>query len=60
MLRVFTTRPDTSFGMTYAVLAPEHPLVGAITTEDRRAEVDAFVRPGPTTSEIDRLSSEGS
>ena len=35
--RVFTTRPDTSFGMTFCVLAPEHPLVGAITTDDHRA-----------------------
>ena len=42
-LRVFTTRPDTSFGMTYAVLAPEHPLVAELTTDDQRAEVEAFV-----------------
>ena len=33
-LRVFTTRPDTSFGMTYAVVAPEHPLVDVLTTDD--------------------------
>src|SRR5436305_258032 len=42
-IRVFTTRPDTSFGMTYVVLAPEHPLVPAITTDDRRPDIDAFV-----------------
>ena len=42
-IRVFTTRPDTSFGMTYAVLAPEHPLVPTLTTDDRRTEVEAFV-----------------
>ena len=39
---VFTTRPDTIFGATYLVLAPEHPLVDTITTADRRAEVDAY------------------
>src|SRR5450631_2858299 len=39
-LRVFTTRPDTSFGMTYAVVAPEHPLVDALTTEAHRGAVE--------------------
>mgnify|MGYP003693682249 CR=1 FL=1 len=39
---VFTTRPDTLFGATYCVLAPEHALVGAITTNDRRAAVEAY------------------
>ncbi len=42
-LRVFTTRPDTLFGATFMVLAPEHPYVAAITTADRRAAVDAYV-----------------
>jgi leucyl-tRNA synthetase len=60
IVRVFTTRPDTSFGMTYAVLAPEHPLVASITTDAQRSEVEAFVERVSTTSEIDRLSSEGS
>jgi len=41
-IRVFTTRPDTLFGATYMVLAPEHPLVAAITTDAQRAEVDAY------------------
>jgi leucyl-tRNA synthetase len=59
-VRVFTTRPDTSFGMTYAVMAPEHPLVPEIVTEDRRAEVEAFVAEARRTSEIDRMASEGS
>jgi leucyl-tRNA synthetase len=59
-VRVFTTRPDTSFGMTYAVLAPEHPLVEQIVPPDRRAEVDSFVEQARNTSEIDRMSSEGS
>jgi leucyl-tRNA synthetase len=56
--RVFTTRPDTAFGMTFCVLAPEHPLVNAITTEDRRPDVEAFVERARNTSEIDRLSTE--
>ena len=56
--RVFTTRADTAFGMTFCVLAPEHPLVPAITTDDRRAEVEAFVTVAGSTSEIDRLSTD--
>ena len=58
-IRVFTTRPDTSFGMTFAVLAPEHELVEAITTDEHRAAVEAFVARVRQTSELDRLSSEG-
>jgi leucyl-tRNA synthetase len=58
-MRVFTTRPDTSFGMTFCVLAPEHPLVERITTEERRADVEAFVERARNTAEIDRLSAEG-
>ncbi|HEX8831926.1 MAG TPA: leucine--tRNA ligase, partial [Longimicrobium sp.] len=42
VIRVFTTRPDTVFGATYMVLAPEHPLVDRITTDDRREAVDAY------------------
>ena len=42
-IRVFTTRPDTLFGATYLVLAPEHPLVEQITSDDQRKEVDAYV-----------------
>jgi leucyl-tRNA synthetase len=41
-ISVFTTRPDTVFGATYMVLAPEHPLVNAITTDARRTEVEAY------------------
>src|SRR6478672_7860501 len=40
-IRIFTTRPDTLFGATYMVLAPEHPLVDAVTTPDRREVVEA-------------------
>src|SRR6478672_3001825 len=41
-IKVFTTRPDTIFGATYLVLAPEHPQVAALTTDDRRADVEAY------------------
>jgi leucyl-tRNA synthetase len=58
-VRVFTTRPDTSFGMTYAVMAPEHPLVAHIVTEERRAEIEAFAAHARETSEVDRLKAEG-
>ncbi|HLN41760.1 MAG TPA: leucine--tRNA ligase [Acidimicrobiales bacterium] len=58
-LRVFTTRPDTSFGMTYAVVAPEHPLVDVLTTDDRRAEVEQLRTSAAGKSELDRTSEEG-
>jgi leucyl-tRNA synthetase len=57
-LRVFTTRADTVFGVTFMVLAPEHPLVPRITTPERRAEVQAYVEQAMRQSEIDRLSTE--
>ena len=53
---VFTTRPDTLFGATYCVLAPEHALVSQITTEDRRAEVEAYVAWARNRSDLDRQS----
>ncbi|MGI6168161.1 MAG: leucine--tRNA ligase [Christensenellales bacterium] len=53
---VFTTRADTLFGCTYAVLAPEHPLVAEITTAERRDEVAAYVEKATKQSEIQRLS----
>lgn len=56
---VFTTRPDTSFGITYAVLAPEHPLVAQITSDEQRSTVTEFVKEAKNTAEIERLSTEG-
>jgi leucyl-tRNA synthetase len=58
-IRVFTTRPDTSFGMTYAVLAPEHPLVSELTTAEHRDAVATFVEHVSRATELDRLSAEG-
>ena len=58
-VRVFTTRPDTSFGMTYAVLAPEHPLVTEITRPEQRAAVEAFVEQARQATEEARLAVEG-
>jgi leucyl-tRNA synthetase len=57
-IRVFTTRPDTIFGVTFMVLAPEHPLVERITTPGRRARVDAYVAQARRQTEIERLSLE--
>ncbi len=55
---VFTTRPDTVFGATYVVLAPEHKLVERITTPERRAEVEAYVERARNQTEIERLNVE--
>ena len=57
-IRVFTTRPDTLFGATFMVLAPEHPLVPRITVSERRGEVEAYIRKAQAESEIDRLNVE--
>jgi leucyl-tRNA synthetase len=56
---VFTTRPDTSFGMTYAVLAPEHPLVSEISTSDQAGAIQAFVKQAQNASEAERLATGG-
>jgi leucyl-tRNA synthetase len=53
-LRVFTTRPDTLFGATYMVLAPEHALVAAITTPDCRPAVEKYVAQAARKSDMDR------
>ena len=53
-LTVYTTRPDTLFGATYLVLAPEHPLVAQITTGGQRPAVDAYIKAAAAKSERDR------
>jgi leucyl-tRNA synthetase len=53
-IRVFTTRPDTLFGATYMVLAPEHKLVDVITTPARKAAVEAYRKQAATKSDLDR------
>jgi leucyl-tRNA synthetase len=57
-IRVFTTRPDTTFGVTFMVLAPEHPLVAKLTAPDKKAEVEAYIAKSRRQSEIERLSTE--
>ena len=57
-IRTFTTRIDTIFGVTFLVLAPEHPLVPLLTTNEQRYEVEAYVNQARQTSEIERLSTE--
>ena len=55
-IEVFTTRPDTLFGVTYLTLAPEHPLVPLITTEEQHAEVEAYIAATAKRSERDRMA----
>jgi leucyl-tRNA synthetase len=57
-IRAFTTRIDTVFGVTFVVLAPEHPLVAEVTTPEHRASVDAYIARSREASEIERLSTE--
>ncbi len=53
-IEIFTTRPDTIFGATYMVLAPEHPLVSRITTGDRRKDVESYQAQAAQKSEVAR------
>ena len=57
-IRVFTTRPDTVFGVTFMVLAPEHPLVAKLTSPDKKAKVEDYIVKSRRQSERERLSTE--
>src|SRR5690606_11039813 len=55
-IEVFTTRPDTIFGVNFMTLAPEHELVAAITTADQKAAVDAYIEATSKRSERERMA----
>lgn len=55
-IEVFTTRPDTIFGVSFMTLAPEHELVGKITTAEQKAEVEAYIEATAKRSERDRMA----
>jgi leucyl-tRNA synthetase len=57
-IEVFTTRPDTLWGATFMVLAPEHPLVAGLTTADHKAEVDAYVAQATRQTDIQREATD--
>lgn len=57
-IRVFTTRPDTIFGVTFFVLAPEHPLVPLLTTPEHKAEVETYILETQRRTEIERMMVE--
>jgi leucyl-tRNA synthetase len=58
VIRFFTTRPDTIYGATFMVLAPEHPLVATITASAQKVAVEAYVERARSESEIERTSAE--
>ncbi|MGB7413788.1 MAG: leucine--tRNA ligase [Thermosynechococcaceae cyanobacterium] len=55
---VFTTRPDTVYGVTYVVLAPEHPLTPLVTTGDRKSAIETFVAEVANESELERTAED--
>jgi leucyl-tRNA synthetase len=55
-IEVFTTRPDTIFGVTFMTLAPEHPLVQEITTPEQKADIDAYIEKTAKRSERERMA----
>ncbi|MEG4066614.1 leucine--tRNA ligase [Microcoleus sp. Pol11C2] len=57
-IAVFTTRPDTVYGVSYVVLAPEHPLTKRVTTEERKMAVETFIKEVAAQSEIDRTAED--
>ncbi|NGM61622.1 leucine--tRNA ligase [Sphingobacterium sp. SGG-5] len=56
VIEVFTTRVDTIFGVSFVVLAPEHELVSALTTETQRADVEGYIEKTSKKSELDRMA----
>jgi leucyl-tRNA synthetase len=54
VLRIYTTRPDTLFGATYMVIAPEHPFVQRLTTPEQKTAVDAYIQKAASKSDRDR------
>ena len=57
-IRTFTTRIDTIFGVTFMVLAPEHPLVSQLTAPEQASAVEAYIQEARAATEIERLSTE--
>jgi len=57
-IEVFTTRPDTIYGVTFMVLAPEHPMVNKITTAEHKDEVSAYQQGAKSKSNVDRQASK--
>ncbi len=57
-IKVFTTRPDTIFGTTYMVLAPEHPLVSQITTKEQKREIEEYIKNSQSKTELERTALE--
>ncbi|PIE97640.1 MAG: leucine--tRNA ligase [Treponema sp.] len=53
-IRVYTTRPDTLFGATYMVLAPEHPLVAEITTDEQKGDIEKYIEASSKKSDLER------
>jgi leucyl-tRNA synthetase len=53
-LEVYTTRPDTLFGATYMVVAPEHPLLEQLVVAEKKVEVKAYVEAAAKKSDLDR------
>jgi leucyl-tRNA synthetase len=57
-IEVFTTRPDTVYGVTFMVIAPEHPLVESLTTAEQKAAVDAYIDQAKRQTEIERTAAD--
>ncbi|MBE8991479.1 leucine--tRNA ligase [Nostoc sp. LEGE 12450] len=57
-IAVYTTRPDTVYGVSYLVLAPEHPLTNRVTTKEQQAAVEVFIKEVSNQSELERTSED--